>query len=145
LVQLSLFGPLQLAAGQPAKWQAYAHTPDVFANVQTLARAFLTDSELIAAGYLDWEIRAGESISLHLAVSQAGVSVPMVTFHWLGQTLPRTFDVFAPWDTPAGLVPATLSAGIGGVQAASVPFELEITSRGSDSGRIMPTPSATTA
>jgi hypothetical protein len=129
LIQLSLYGPLRLVPGHPTKWQAYAHPTGAYASVKTLAHAFLPDAELIAAGYLDWEIRAGETIDLHLAVANAGVSVPTVSFRWLGQPLPRTFDVFAPWDSPAGLFPATLSAGIKGVQAATVPFEIEITPR----------------
>jgi hypothetical protein len=129
LIQLSLFGPLRLVPGHPTKWQAFAHPPGAYSCVHTLARAFLPESELIAAGYMDWEIGAGETISLHLAVTNAGVSVPLVSFRWLGQTLPRTFDLFAPWDSPAGLFPATLSAGISGVQAATVPFEIEIAPR----------------
>jgi len=129
LIQLSLFGPLRLVPGHPTKWQAYAHPPEVYASVKTLAHSFLPDAELLVAGYLDWDIRPGETIELHLAVTNAGVSIPMVSFRWLGQALPRTFDVFAPWESPPGLFPATLSAGIDGVQAATVPFEIEITPR----------------
>jgi len=129
LVQLSLFGPLRLVPGHPTKWQAYAHPPEVYSSIKTLAHAFLPDAELIAAGFLEWEIRSGETIDLHLTVTNAGVSVPMISFRWLGQTLPQTFDVFAPWDSPAGLFTATLSAGVKGVRAATVPFEIEIALR----------------
>jgi hypothetical protein len=129
LVQLSLFGPLRLIPGHPMKWQAYAHPPEVYPSIKTLAHAFLPNAELIAAGFLDWEIRPGETIDLHLTVTNAGVSVPMHSFRWLGQTLPQTFDVFAPWDSAAGLFPAALSAGVRGVRAATVPFEIEIALR----------------
>src|SRR5262249_53902333 len=59
LIQLSLYGPLRLVPGLPTKWQAYAHPTEAYASVKTLAHAFLPDAELIAAGFLDWEIQAG--------------------------------------------------------------------------------------
>src|SRR5205823_2571107 len=100
-----------------------------FASVRTLARAFHPNADLIVAGHLDRGIPRGRTLGLHLAVGNAGVSEPLITLSWAGQTLPRTFDVFVPWESPAGIVGAALSAGLDGVQVADVPFQIEISPR----------------
>ena len=60
LVTLAQRYRLRLVPGHPTKWQAYAHPPEVYASVKTLAHSFLPNAELLVAGYLDWEIRPGE-------------------------------------------------------------------------------------
>lgn len=129
VVQLSVFGPPCFAPGQTARLLVYVHPPSAFNSVRTLSRAFLPDTELLAMGYSSQLVPRGRVLALHLAFSNAGVASPLVNFHWEGQTRPMTFDVFVPWESPAGRAPALVSAGVDNVEAARIPFEAVILPR----------------
>lgn len=129
VVQLSVFGPRSFAPGQTGQLLIYAHPPTAFTSVRTLSRAFLPDTELLATGYTAQLIPRGRRLALHLAVSNAGVAKPLVKFTWQGQTRPSTFDVFVPWESPAGKAPALISAGVDNIEAARLPFEVTILTR----------------
>jgi serine/threonine protein kinase len=129
VVQLSVFGPPGLAPGQTARLLVYAHPPTVFSNVRTMSKAFLQDNVLLATGYSTQLVPRGRALALHLAVSNAGVAKPLFSFRWEGQTRPTTFDVFVPWESPAGKAAALVSAGVDNVEAARIPFEAVILPR----------------
>gem|GEM_PF-969707 len=128
-VQLSLFGAPEVAPGQRVNFIVYAHAPDVFSNVVTLCRAMRPDAELIGAGFLDVPVRRGADVSLHMALTHAGVAKSLVKFTWVGQTQPRTFEVFVPWESPAGLTSGVVTAGIEKTMVASVPLHFMIPNR----------------
>lgn len=129
VVQLTVFGPRSFAPGQTTGLLIYAHPPTAFNSVRTLSRAFLPDTELLATGYTAQLIPRGRPLALHLAVANAGVAKPLVTFSWEGQTRPSTFDVYVPWESPAGKAPALISAGVDNIEAARLPFEVTILPR----------------
>ncbi len=129
VVQLSVFGHPGLAPGQTTRLLVYAHPPSAFNSVRTLSRAFLPDNELLATGYSAQLVPRGQALALHLAVSNAGVACPLIQFKWEGQTRPTTFDVYVPWESPAGRAAALASAGVDDVEAARIPFELLILPR----------------
>jgi hypothetical protein len=128
-VQLTLCGPTRLVAGQSAKFQVFAHHPAQFASVRTLARAFAADADAIATGMLEHDVGRGQKVGLHLALGNAGISDPLLAVTWAGQTLPRTFNVFVPWESPPGPAPGILSAGLDGVRVAEIPFQIQVTPR----------------
>ena len=45
IVQLSIFGPPNVSPGESVKLQVFAHSPESFASVCTLSRAFHMDGE----------------------------------------------------------------------------------------------------
>ena len=129
LVQFSLFGPTYLAPGQTYSFQVCAHVPEAFAGVRTLSRAFQADAELRAAGYGDKLIRRGAVIGLHLAVANAGVAQSMLRFQWVGQSKPWKFEVYVPWESPAGRTPGLLSIGLGTESIGQIHFNVIVLSR----------------
>lgn len=129
-VQLSVFGPPEIAPGEKVKFIAYAHLPDVSDNVVTLCRAMHKATELIGAGHTSEPVPRGTEVALHLALASAGVAKSLVTFPWTGQPQPKTFDVFVPWESPPGLAAGTLTAGIGEVLTATVPVHFVVLPRG---------------
>ncbi len=128
-VQISLFGAPEIAPGQRVNFIAYAHSPETFSNVVTLCRAMRPDAELIGAGFLDVQVRRGVDVSLHMALTHAGVAKSLVKFTWIGQTQPRTFEAFVPWESPAGLTSGVVTAGIDKTMVASIPLHFMIPNR----------------
>jgi len=129
LVQFSLFGPTYLSPGQTYSFQVCAHMPEAFAGVRTLSRAFQADAELRAAGYGDKRIRRGAVIGLHLAVANAAVAQSIVRFPWVGQSKPRKFDVYVPWESPSGRTPGLLSIGLGTEAIGRIHFDVIVLPR----------------
>ena len=66
---------------------------------------------------------------MHLALTYAGVAKSLVKFTWIGQTQPRTFEVFVPWESPAGLASGVVTAGIDKTMVASIPLHFVIPPR----------------
>lgn len=128
-VQLSLFGPPSLSPGQTFRFQVYVHPPEAFASVHTLSRAFRPDTELLAAGFVPKLVKRGEELGLHLLVTNAGVAQSLVRFRWVGQTRPWAFEVYVPWESPAGQSEETLTVGLNNVEMARIPFHMVISSR----------------
>ncbi len=129
-VQLSVFGPPEIAPGQRVKFIAYAHLPDVSDNVITLCRAMNKGVELLGAGHADEPVTRGAEVALHLTLASAGVAKSLVQFTWAGQPKPKTFDVFVPWESPPGLAAGTLTAGIADVLTATVAVHFVVLPRG---------------
>ncbi len=128
-VQLSVFGAPEVAPGHRVNFLVYAHSPEAFSNVVTLCRALRSDSDLLGAGYLDVPVSRGTDVSIHLALTYAGVAKSLVKFTWIGQTQPRTFEVFVPWESPTGLSSGVVTAGIDKTVVASIPLHFIIPSR----------------
>ena len=129
VIQLSLFGPAELAPGRTHRFQVYAHPPEAFASVRTLSRAFQPDTELRAAGYATRLIPRGSPLGLHLAVAQSAVPGSLVTFKWVGHTKPHSFEVYVPWESRAGRTPGRLTLGLNAEQVAEVEFEVLVQHR----------------
>ena len=134
VLQISLFGPTRVAAGQSLRLQAFAHPPVTFQSMRTLARAFVPDAELLASGYADRLVPRGAALAFHLAVANAGVGEPYVSFAWTGQPLPKTFDVHVPWESQTGITSAVLSIAAGKERTAVLTFRLTVLSRASKVG-----------
>jgi hypothetical protein len=141
VLQISLFGPPRVAAGQSLRLQAFAHPPVTFQSMRTLARAFVPDAELLASGYADRLVPRGASLAFHLAVANAGVGEPYVSFNWTGQPLPKTFDVHVPWESQTGVTSAVLSVAVGAERTAVLSFRLTVLTRATKvgSGMLSPT------
>ena len=134
VLQISLFGPLRIAAGQSIRLQAFAHSPVTFKSTKTLARAFTPDAELLVTGYADRMIVRGESLTFHLTVANAGVAEPYLTFQWMGQPFPSTFDLHVPWECQAGVTSAAISTAVDSKRTSTLPFTLTIESRMASKG-----------
>lgn len=128
-IQLSIFGPVEHLPGQTSRLQVYAHPPQAFPSVKTLSRAFRPDTELLGVGYVPHYVARGSAVGLHLAISNAGVAQSVIRFPWSGQTRPWAFDVYVPWESPAGVTPGILTVGLNEIQVAEVPFEVLVLPR----------------
>lgn len=128
-VQISIFGAPEIAAGQRVNFLVYAHSPEASSSVVTLSRALRPESELLGVGFLDAPVKRGIDVNLHLALTCAGVAKSSVKFTWVGQTQPRTFEVFVPWESPSGLASGVITAGIDKTMVASIPLHFVITLR----------------
>jgi hypothetical protein len=128
-VLLSAFGPPAIAPGQRVRFLVYAHRAEAFDGVATLCRALHAGADLLGAGYIDRPVPRGTEVGLHLALANAGVAKSLLTFTWTGQTQPRTFEVFVPWESPPGLASGVLSAGVGDARVAAVPVQFEVVPR----------------
>ena len=129
VVQVSVFGPQSLTPGQPAKLSVYMHTPGTAESVHTLCRAFHHDAILIGTGYVTREVAREENVSVHLTVSNAGVTKSMLTFMWRGQPHRVVFDLHVPWESPGGPAPGVVSIGIDNVRIGKVDFRLHLLPR----------------
>jgi hypothetical protein len=94
-----------LTPGQPSKISVYLHTPDASESVNTLCRAFHHDAVLIGTAYLSREVAREETVAVHIAVTNAGVSKTMQSFVWRGQPHRLVFDLHVPWESPSGPAP----------------------------------------
>lgn len=129
IVQLSVYGPPEVAPGQSIRVQVFAHLPETFDSVRTLSRAFHCDSILLATGYVGRPIERGAELKLVLKVRNAGVAQAELELAWLGQSHPRSFDVHVPWEAPSGSTPATLTVGADGKDPTEVAFPIQILPR----------------
>jgi len=129
VVQLSIFGPPTISPGDNVSLQVFAHTPEGFESVQTLAKVFHQNGELLATGFVQKEVRHGQKLGLHLGVVNAGVDRSEVEITWRGQPQPRKFDLYVPWESPAGPSPTVLSAGLDRILSGRVAFTLQILPR----------------
>ena len=128
-VMLSVFGPPTIAPGQRVQFLVYAHLPEAFDGVATLCRAVHTGADLLGVGYIDRPVPRGTEVGLHLALANAGVARSLINFPWTGQTQPRTFEVFVPWESPPGLASGVVSAGVADARAAAVPLHFVVLPR----------------
>ncbi len=128
-VQLSVFGPPEIPTGRRVAFWVYAHSPETFSDVVTLCRALRPNKDLLGAGYLDAFVGRGVDVNLHLALTYAGVANSLEMFTWIGQTIPRSFEVFVPWDSPPGLASGVVTAGIDKTMVGSIPLHFIIPPR----------------
>lgn len=134
VLQLSIFGPSKVVAGQTIRFQIFAHPPVTFDSMKTLARTLQTDSELLAYGFADVPVARGDSLTFQFAVANAGVGESSVTFPWNAQPLPKTFEVFVPWESQTGVTAGVLSVLHGSAKAAFIAFQFTIVSKLTASG-----------
>ncbi len=128
-VQLSVFGPTEVSAGQSIELHVFAHTPEAFDSVCTLSRAVHLKGDLRATGQLDHPVTFGANLRLHLHVVNGGVSQSAYVLPWKGQSQPRVFKVHIPWESPAGPTTATLTAGTANVVEATISFSIKVRPR----------------
>ncbi len=131
-VQLSVFGPSEVAPGQRVRLLVYAHVPDAFGGVATLCRALNPDAELLGGGYIQQLVARDTVVQLHLSVGNGVVPKPLVDLTWTGQTLPRSFEVIFPLESPDGWLTGQVAAGCQKQKVAEVAFQVSI--RGRPSG-----------
>ncbi len=108
VVQVSVFGPAEATPGQTVKVTVFLHTPDAFANVRTLSRAFHHDAELVA---------------------NAAVTKALLTFPWRGQPHRLNFDLHIPWESPEGRSPGLVSIGLNNIRVGKINFRLNVLPR----------------
>ena len=128
-VQLTIFGAPEIMPGQRVNFLVYVHSPDAYSNVATLCRALRPDADLLGAGFANAPVPRGADIGIHMALGYAGVAKSLVHITWIGQTQPRTFEVFVPWESPAGLASGVVTAAIGPTMIASIPLHFIIPNR----------------
>ena len=128
-VQLTIFGAPEIEPGQRVNFLVYAHAPEAYSNVATLCRALRPDAELLGAGFLDSPVPRGVEIGIHMALAYAGVAKSLVQITWIGQTQPKTFEVFVPWESLPGLASGVVTAGVGKTMIASIPLHFVIPNR----------------
>ena len=128
-VLLSVFGPPRIAPGQKVQFLVYAHRPEAFVGVSTLCRALHAEADLLGVGYLDRRVPRKSEVGLHLALANAGVAKSLLPFTWTGQTQPRVFDVFVPWESPPGVAAGVLSAGLNDHRIGTVPVHFVVLPR----------------
>ena len=126
VVQLTAFGPAGVSPGESFALQVFAHQPGAFESVCTLSRAFHQNGELLATGFVQVPMPRGGDLGMHLSVANAGVAKSLAQLNWLGQPQPRGFEVHVPWESHAGLTRARLSAGVNGILAGQIEFEIQI-------------------
>ncbi len=129
IVQLSIFGPPHVSPGESVKLQVFAHSPESFASVCTLSRAFHMDGELIATGFVQREVQHAANLGLQLQVANAGIAQSFLTLGWLGQSRPRAFDIYVPWESPHGLSAANLTLAVDGIPSGTISFQIQILPR----------------
>jgi serine/threonine protein kinase len=134
VLQLSIFGPCKVVAGQTIRFQIFAHPPVTFESMKTLARTLQTDADLLAYGFADVPVARGDSLTFQFAVANAGVAESTVTFPWTAQPLPKTFDVFVPWESQTGVTAGVLSVLHGSAKAAFIAFQFTIVAKLSATG-----------
>lgn len=134
VLQLSIFGPVKVVAGQTIRFQVFAHPPVTFDSMKTLARTLQPNADLLAHGFADVPVARGESLTFQFAVANAGVGESTVTFPWNGQPLPKTFDVFVPWESQTGVTAGVLSVLHGSTKAAFIAFQFSIVAKLSATG-----------
>jgi len=131
VVQISVFGPPRIDPGQRVRFTVYAHALESFNNAKTLCRAMRADVELVGAGFLELAIPHGTDLQLTMALANAGLAKSDATVHWIGQLQPRTYDVFVPWECPAGLMSGVVTVSIQKKMAGSIPIQCLIHPRSS--------------
>jgi hypothetical protein len=89
------------------------------------------DVELVGAGFLELAIPHGTDLQLTMALANAGLAKSDATVHWIGQLQPRTYDVFVPWECPAGLMSGVVTVSIQKKMAGSIPIQCLIHPRSS--------------
>lgn len=122
VVQVSVFGPPEWAAGQTVKLLVYVHERSSAAGLRTLSRTFRSESALLGTAYVDQLVIRGSTVGLHLSVVGGRVGRSLTGMVWAGEASPVEFDVFVPPVGPGGLTRAVLSIGLNGVKAGEVPF-----------------------
>jgi serine/threonine-protein kinase len=131
VVQVSIFGPPKIAPGQRVTFSAYAHAPESFNNAKTLCRAMHAEVELVGVGYLELPIPHGTDLCMTMAMTNAGLAKSDANVNWIGQLQPRTYDVFVPWECPAGVMSGVLTVSIQKKMAGSIPIQCLILPRAS--------------
>ncbi|HEV3386718.1 MAG TPA: serine/threonine-protein kinase [Gemmata sp.] len=128
-LRVSVFGPLSVSSGQPAKLSVFLHTPETTDSVRTLSRAFHHDSELIGSGFVAQEVTRDTELGVHLSMANAGVSKSLMTLTWRGQPHRLVFDLHIPWESPGGPAPGLVSIGRNNIRIGKVEFWLTLLPR----------------
>jgi hypothetical protein len=129
IVQLSIFGLPEVNPGQRTNFMVYAHVPELYGSVTTLCRALLADSELLGSAYVDEPVGHDTELVLHMALANAGVAKSLLNLTWVGQTTPKSFEVFVPWESPSGLASGVLSVGMDNRRVGVVPLHFVVRAR----------------
>ncbi len=128
-VQVSVFGPAAATPGQTVRLTLFLHQPDAVDNVRTLSRVFQKDAELVGTGYLMSEVVRAAELSVHVSVSNAGISRTMMKFQWRGQPQRLGFDLHIPWESAEGWLPGLVSIGLEDVRVGKIEFWLNVPAR----------------
>ncbi|MFO0823523.1 MAG: hypothetical protein U0792_10465 [Gemmataceae bacterium] len=111
VLRVSVFGPPVVIPGQTIKVTVNVHRPEDADGVRTLARAFQHDAELLGTGSVTQEVARDEELGAHLSIANAGVGTSLQTFRWRGQPRRIVFEVYIPWEAPAGASVGVVSIG----------------------------------
>lgn len=125
-VQVSVFGPAQVAHTQAPRLTVFVHSPSVAESVRTLARAFHHDAILLGSGPLAMELSRGSRLDVHVSIAHISVSNPLAGFNWRGQPHRLMFDLIVPWEAPVGPALGVVSIGHDDIRVGKVEFELPI-------------------
>jgi serine/threonine protein kinase len=128
-LRVSIFGPLSVMPGQPAKLTVFLHTAETTESVRTLSRAFHHDSELIGSGFVTQEVSRDTELGIHVSVANAGISKSLMTMTWRGQPHRLVFDLHIPWESPGGPAPGLVSIGRENIRIGKVEFWLTLLPR----------------
>jgi hypothetical protein len=126
-VVCTIFTPPSVQPGQTVQILVYAHPAEALLPVDTLARAALPGVEWLASGWTARPVPVGADLALHLGTGNGiGVTEPLRSVNWLSHPTGLRFELFVPWECPAGPVSCVLSLGLGGRLAGKVEFHLPV-------------------
>jgi serine/threonine protein kinase len=125
-VWVSVFAPPDLTQGQTVKLTIFIHPPEATDSVRALSRAFQHDAELVGTGATAREVARNSKIAVHLWLTNAGASRSLVEVVWTGQPQRLNFDLYVPWESPAGPAPGMVSVGQDEVRIGKAAFSLNV-------------------
>ena len=125
-IQVSVFGPAEVARSHSPQLTVFVHTPFVAASVSTLARAFHHDAVLLGTGPIAECMTHGTPLDVHVAVAHMAVANPLGGLIWHGQPCRLTFNLVVPWEAPLGVAVGTVSIGRSDVRIGKAEFGLHV-------------------
>lgn len=125
-IQVSVFGPAEVALSQSPQLTVFLHTPSVAESAATLARAFHHDAVLLGTGTVQTLVQQDVPIDIHLALSTLSVTNPLCGFQWQGQPHRLTFNFVVPWGTRLGPAKGLISIGRNQMRIGKVEFQIVV-------------------
>ncbi|MGL6095122.1 MAG: serine/threonine-protein kinase [Fimbriiglobus sp.] len=126
VVQISLFGPADVAPGEPRTFQLYAHPPAEFAATRALARSGGGPAELLATGFAAALVRRGRPVALGLAIPTAGIPPTAAVIVWDGAVRAAAVEVRFPKRANTGQHPGELAVRVGGKSLVTLSFQIGV-------------------
>lgn len=130
VVQASVFAPGTPTVGSSVRVQVCLHRPATFVSIRSLIRSLHPNDQLLAVGYFERPVEAGELIGVHFSAAGLRVEGSLAELVWTGASEPLAFPVTIPTTARSGSVAAIVTLGLNGITAGRLPFEWHLTPAG---------------